>query len=209
MDILEEELIRRAVAGEDEAFERLMQLHQKKVYNLCLRMCANTEDAFDLAQESFLRAWRALAQYQFGAEFSTWLYRLTRNVCIDFLRRRTRQETVPLEIEQDGEILDIPIPDPTPGPEARALREEKRRILAEALMHLPEDQREILILRAVNDLPYEKISEILDLPLGTVKSRLARARMQLKKVLADGNHANLFSSNVSGNGNQRKPGERT
>ncbi len=182
MDIHQERLIRRAASGDDGAFEQLMLAQQKQVYNLCLRMSGNPEDAFDLSQEAFLRAWRALAQYQFEAEFSTWLFRLTRNVCIDFLRKQKRQPTVPLETEQDGETLEL------------TLHDEKRRVLAEAMQALPEEQREILILRVVNDLPYERIAEILDLQLGTVKSRLARARMQLKKILADGNHSNLFSS---------------
>ena len=103
MDIHQERLIRRAASGDDSAFEQLMLAQQKQVYNLCLRMSGNPEDAFDLSQEAFLRAWRALAQYQFEAEFSTWLFRLTRNVCIDFLRKQKRQPTVPLETEQDGE----------------------------------------------------------------------------------------------------------
>ena len=194
MGIRDEALIRRAASGDDGAFETLMRAHQKQVYNLCLRMCGNAEDAFDLSQEAFLRAWRGLAQYQFEAEFSTWLYRLTRNVCIDHLRRRKREDTVPLEQEQDGEVIVLPIPDGAPGPEERALHEEKRRVLAEAMLSLPEEQREILILRVVNDLSYEQIAQILDLQLGTVKSRLARARMQLKKNLADGNHSELFAS---------------
>lgn len=194
MDIHQERLIRRAASGDDSAFEQLMLAQQKQVYNLCLRMSGNPEDAFDLSQEAFLRAWRALAQYQFGAEFSTWLFRLTRNVCIDFLRKQKRQPTVPLETEQDGETLELPLPDSAPGPEELTLHDEKRRVLVEAMQALPEEQREILILRVVNDLPYERIAEILDLQLGTVKSRLARARMQLKKILADGNHSNLFSS---------------
>ena len=198
MEIQEEALIRRAASGDDGAFEQLLLAHQKQVYNLCLRLSGSAEDAFDLSQEAFIRAWRALAQYQFEAEFSTWLYRLTRNVCIDHLRRRKRQNTVPLETEQDGELIELPLPDGAPGPEERMLHEEKQRILAEAMQALPEDYREILVLRVVNDLPYDRIAEILDLQLGTVKSRLARARLQLKKILANGNHANLFSSNVDG-----------
>lgn len=172
MDIHQERLIRRAASGDDGAFEQLMLAQQKQVYNLCLRMSGNPEDAFDLSQEAFLRAWRALAQYQFEAEFSTWLFRLTRNVCIDFLRKQKRQPTVPLETEQDGETLELPLPDSAPGPEELTLHDEKRRVLAEAMQALPEEQREILILRVVNDLPYERIAEILDLQLGTVKSRL-------------------------------------
>lgn len=195
MAVQEEALIRRAASGDDGAFEALVLAHQKQVYNLCLRLSGSPEDAYDLSQEAFIKAWRGLAQYQFGAEFSTWLYRLTRNVCIDHLRQRKRRPTVPLETEQDGETAALPLPDSAPGPEERALQAEKQRVLASAVQALPEDQREILILRVVNDLPYERISEILSLPLGTVKSRLARARIQLKKILADGNHSDLFASN--------------
>lgn len=194
MEIQNEALIRRAASGDDGAFETLMLAHQKQVYSLCLRMSGNAEDAFDLSQEAFIRAWRGLAQYQFGAEFSTWLYRLTRNVCIDFLRRQKRQAAVPLETEQDGETMELPVPDSAPLPEERVLHDEQRRVLQQAMLSLPDEQREILILRVVNDLPYEKISAILELPLGTVKSRLARARIQLKKILAAGNHLDLFSS---------------
>lgn len=194
MAVQEEALIRRAAAGDDGAFEKLVLAHQKQVYNLCLRLSGSPEDAYDLSQEAFIKAWRGLAQYQFGAEFSTWLYRLTRNVCIDHLRRLRRQPSVPLETEQDGELIELPLPDSAPGPEERALHGEKQRVLAEAMQALAEEQREILILRVVNDLPYEQIAEILGLPLGTVKSRLARARIQLKKILTDGNHFDLFSS---------------
>ena len=195
MAVQEEALIRRAASGDDGAFEKLVLAHQKQVYNLCLRLSGNEQDAYDLSQEAFIKAWRGLAQYQFGAEFSTWLYRLTRNVCIDHLRRLKRQPSVPLETEQDGETVELPLPDGAPGPEERVLHEEKQRILAEAMQALSDEQREILVLRVVNDLPYEQIAEILGLQLGTVKSRLARARIQLKKILAGGNHSDLFSSN--------------
>lgn len=194
MEIQDEALIRRAAAGDDSAFETLMLAHQKQVYSLCLRMSGSADDAFDLSQEAFIKAWRGLAQYQFGAEFSTWLYRLTRNVCIDFLRRQKRQAAVPLETEQDGEAMELPLPDSAPLPEERVLHDERQRALQQAMLALPDEQREILILRVVNDLPYEKISAILELPLGTVKSRLARARIQLKKILAAGNQMDLFSS---------------
>ena len=97
----EEQLIRRAQQGDNSAFEQLLLAHQKKVYNLCLRMAANPDDALDLSQEAFIKAWRGLAQYQFGAEFSTWLYRLTRNVCIDHLRQRKRHRG-PRQNEDDA-----------------------------------------------------------------------------------------------------------
>lgn len=97
----EEQLIRRAQQGDNGAFEELLLLHQKKVYNLCLRMSANPDDALDLSQEAFLRAWRSLGQYQFEASFSTWLFRLTSNICIDFLRRKKRRQETSLTESYD------------------------------------------------------------------------------------------------------------
>ena len=97
----EEQLIRRAQQGDNGAFEELLLLHQKKVYNLCLRMSANPDDALDLSQEAFLRAWRSLGQYQFEANFSTWLFRLTSNICIDFLRRKKRRQETSLTESYD------------------------------------------------------------------------------------------------------------
>ena len=193
----EEELIRRAAQGDDGAFEQLVLAHQRQVYNLCLRICCNEADAMDLSQEAFIRAWRGLGQYQFGAEFSTWLYRLTRNVCIDFLRAQKRRQTVPLHLNDDEGETELPLPDTAEGPEERAVAGERRRALAQAMQALSPEHREILTLRVIEDLPYEQIAQILGVRTGTVKSRLARARISLKNILKSGNQMNLFSSEES------------
>ena len=193
----EEELIRRAAQGDDGAFEQLVLAHQRQVYNLCLRICCNEADAMDLSQEAFIRAWRGLEQYQFGAEFSTWLYRLTRNVCIDFLRAQKRRQTVPLHLNDDEGETELPLPDTAEGPEERAVAGERRRALAQAMQALSPEHREILTLRVIEDLPYEQIAQILGVRTGTVKSRLARARISLKNILKSGNQMNLFSSEES------------
>ena len=181
----EEQLIRRAQQGDNSAFEQLLLAHQKKVYNLCLRMAANPDDALDLSQEAFIKAWRALGQYQFEASFSTWLFRLTSNVCIDFLRqKKRRQETSLTENYDDSdEGAELSLPDCTPLPEQQAITNETKIELARAMGQLAPDHREILQLRVVEDLPYEQIADILGVRVGTVKSRLARARLSLRKIL--------------------------
>ena len=179
----EEQLIRRAQQGDNGAFEELLLLHQKKVYNLCLRMSANPDDALDLSQEAFLRAWRSLGQYQFEASFSTWLFRLTSNICIDFLRRKKRrQETSLTESYDDSdEGAELSVPDAQPGPEQQAMTNETKIELARAMEQLSPEHREILQLRVIEDLQYEQIADILGVRVGTVKSRLARARLSFRK----------------------------
>ena len=192
----EEQLIRRAQQGDSGAFEELLLLHQKKVYNLCLRMSANADDALDLSQEAFLRAWRSLGQYQFEASFSTWLFRLTSNICIDFLRRKKRRQETSLteNYEDSDEGAELSIPDTQPSPEQQAMTNETRIELARAMEQLSPEHREILQLRVIEDLPYEQIADILGVRVGTVKSRLARARLSLRKILKAGNYFDSASS---------------
>ena len=181
-------LIRRAANGDEQAFEKLLLAHQKNVYNLCYRMVQDPDDALDLSQEAFLKAWRSLSTYQFDAAFSTWLYRLTTNVCIDFLRKRTRQAHASLTAEdEEEEGREYTVPDPAPGPEEQAITNDRQKAVNEAMQKLPEDYRLVLQLRVVEDLPYEQIADIMQVPVGTVKSRLSRARLQLKKILENGN----------------------
>ena len=184
----DELLIRRAQRGDADAFEQLLLEHQKNVYNLCYRMAGNPDDAMDLSQETFLRAWRCLDQYQFASAFSTWLYRLCSNICIDFLHRRRRQQTVPLTFEDaDGEEQTYAVPDAQPLPEEQVELKLTREILQAAMAQLLPEHRAVLQLRVVNEMSYEQIADVLDIQIGTVKSRLSRARNQLKKILERGN----------------------
>lgn len=191
----DELLIRRAQRGDADAFEQLLLEHQKNVYNLCYRMVGNPDDAMDLSQETFLRAWRCLDQYQFASAFSTWLYRLCSNICIDFLRRRRRQQTVPLTFEDaDGEEQTYAVPDVQPLPEEQVELKLTRETLAAAMAQLLPEHRAVLQLRVVNEMSYEQIADVLDIQIGTVKSRLSRARNQLKKILERGNLSRRASS---------------
>lgn len=178
-----DELARAAAGGDENAFEALVGLHEKKVYNLALRMCGSAEDARDVAQEAFLSAWRGLPRFRGEAGFSTWLYRLTQNAAIDHLRRTRRQQG---ERSLEEETLGLDAADPAPSPQERAEGAELRRAVLEALGLLSEEHRQVLVLREVREMSYEEIAGELDLDLGTVKSRISRARSALRKILLKG-----------------------
>lgn len=180
----EKKWLKQAAAGSAEAFEQLVLKYQTAVYNLCLRMTGDPEDAADMTQESFLKAWRNLESFQGNSAFSTWLYRLASNTCLDHLRSVKRRPQLSLVMEdEDGEAQALDVPDSAPTPEEQVIALDEQSRLNEALQALEEEQRQILILRAVNGLSYTEIAEALQLKEGTVKSRLARARDQLRKKL--------------------------
>ena len=185
----EKEIINKVLAGDHNAFGSLVETYQDRVYNLALRMCGNPDDAMDLSQEAFFRAWRGLSGFQQECAFSTWLFRLAANVCLDWLRAKKRRPTVSLTVaDEDGDEVQMDVPDPCKGPEELLMAAEDRSALTQAMNELPVEYREILTLRAINDMSYTEIAETLKLREGTVKSRLARARIMLrKKLLQNGN----------------------
>ena len=192
----EKAIIEKVLAGDSNAFGELVEAYQDKVYNLALRMCGNADDAFDLAQDAFFRAWRGLSGFQFESAFSTWLFRLTSNVCLDWLRAKKRRPSVSLTtLDDEGEEVQMEIRDPGKSPEELLLAAEDRAAVAKAMNELPVEFREILTLRAIDDLSYTEIAEILHLREGTVKSRLSRARLALRnKLLQNGNKMESESS---------------
>ena len=177
-----EELARAAAKGNTLAFEELVRLHEKKVYALALRMCGNSEDAADVAQEAFLSAWRGLPSFRGEAGFSTWLYRLTSNAAIDQLRKGKRQRE---EASLDDGDLPLDVPDRQPGPQEAVESAELQRAVADGLRELSEDHRQILLLREYQGLSYDEIAQALEVDLGTVKSRISRARRALRKILLE------------------------
>lgn len=185
----EQELIQRAKRGDHSAFEQLLLQNQDRVFSLALRMVNHREDAADLAQEAFLKAWQGLPAFQGDSAFSTWLYRLTTNVCIDFLRRQKRRQDIePVVSLDDEEVSWVQPADHSQDPQHRLEREEISRSVARGLEQLPEHQRVILVMRELSGLSYQEIADKLNLDLGTVKSRIARARLALRKILlAEGN----------------------
>ena len=182
----EQELVARAKAGDDEAFAQLMRDNEKRIYNLTLRMTGNPEDAMDLAQEAFLNAWRGLKFFQGDSAFSTWVYRLASNACIDHLRRKKRRQDISAPMPTDEEDDSQPdIPDDRFRPDRELERRELRRSVVRGLEQLSDEHRQVLVMRELNGLSYQEIADVLDLEAGTVKSRIARARNSLRKILVE------------------------
>lgn len=187
--VTEQELAARARAGDQQAFEQLVLDNQNRIYSLAVRLTGDREEAFDLAQEAFVKAWQGLPSFQGGSSFATWIYRLATNVCIDYLRKQKRRRQVEAEVSLDDEEAGWTEPaDWSQNPHRQLERAERGRALARGLEALPEQQRQILVLRELSGLSYQEIAQKLELDMGTVKSRIARARMALRKILAeDGN----------------------
>lgn len=183
----EQELAAKARAGDRDAFEQLVLTYQNRVYTLALRLTGDREEARDLAQEAFLRAWQGLPSFRGDSGFSTWLHRLTTNVCLDFLRRRTRQREHEPGVSLDDETVPEPA-DCSQDPQLRLERAELARTVERGLAALPEHYRQALVLRELSGLRYQEIAAALGVDMGTVKSRLARARVLMAKFLTeDGN----------------------
>jgi RNA polymerase sigma-70 factor (ECF subfamily) len=169
------ELVRRAQRGDRNAFSELVCLHSRGVTRIVFRMCGDLQLAEDAAQETFLQAWQHLPSYRPGMPLRSWLYRIAVNAAIDMLRRNKR--ILPSSLE------DMPLQDPAPGPETVATREERIVFIQKAVLSLPETSRAVLLLREYEEMSYQEISDTLDIPLGTVMSRLNYARRLLKKML--------------------------
>ena len=192
----ERELVQQAKAGDRAAFAGLVSAYEGKIYNLALRYLGSREDAMDASQEVFLRVFRFLPGFQEESGFSTWIYRIGVNVCKDMLHRRLKRAEQPLEVpDEEDEGRPVDVPDLRYDPERIMEGVELRQALSDAILALPEQQREIIILRDIRGLSYEEIALALALEAGTVKSRLFRARENLrKKILQNGN---IFGVSVS------------
>ena len=191
----EQELILRTQEGDETAFEALVRLYDKKVYTLCRRMCISEEDAQEAAQDAFLAVWRAIGAFRQESSFSTWLYRLATNACIDLLRRNKRSGG---SVSLDDEETAPELVDTRPLPQQELERRETQRLIEDGLRALPEDYRVILLLREVQGLSYAEIAEVTQLELGTVKSRISRGRILLRNYLtASGNFFETAASKVT------------
>ena len=188
----EQELVAQARRGDESAFEALVTENEKRIYNLCRRLTGHQEDAAELTQEAILNAWRGLGRFQGESSFSTWLYRLATNACIDFLRKEKRRQSLSMTVSLDDEeeARQVELPDERYAPEGALERAEARRAVAEGLERLTLEHRQVLVMREIHGLSYAEIGQVLGLEEGTVKSRIARARGALRKVLTE--RGNLF-----------------
>ncbi len=183
----EKELLKRAAQGDTSAFNDLLSAHEQKMYAVCFRMCSNEYDAQDCLQEAMLRAYKALPKFKGESAFSTWLYRIAMNTCLDALRRRKAQANTSLDSllsegwspQSDSE-----------SPDEHVIRLERSRILQAAIAELPEEMRSAIVLRDIQEMPYDEIAAILNVNIGTVKSRISRGREKLRKIIMT--NAELF-----------------
>jgi RNA polymerase sigma-70 factor, ECF subfamily len=184
-------LVDLAQHGDVRAFEALVRRYQRWVFTLVLRMAGDRADAEDLAQEVFLKAYRGLSSFRGGSRFSTWLYAIASHHCLNHLASRgyrTRRETrSDAQTDASGRVLPAGVErvaDEAPGPDAALEQRDLRRAIEDALAHMTADHRMAVVLRDIQGLSYEEIADTLGVELGTVRSRLHRARMELKARLA-------------------------
>ena len=201
----EAQIVNKVLRGDVNAFEKLVVEYEKNVYAIAQRMTGNPEDAADMTQETFIKAYNSLSAFRGDRKFSVWLYRIATNVCLDFLRSRSRKPTVSLSVEDDeGEETQLDIADESQSPEALLERGLTRDAVRRGLEQLSPEYRQILLLREIQGLSYEEIADTLDLEVGTVKSRIFRARKRLCTFLIEDGNIPDFTASVKMKGGEKQ-----
>lgn len=176
---MEKEHIKRAIKGDERSFEYLVKSVEERAYNIALRYMGNREDALDAMQEAFIKVYRNLPDFRMDSSFSTWVYRIVVNTCKDNLKVRARRYQM---MEESSEEKILQVREEREIPEDRFLEREEAGNILKILNSLSSEHREILVLKDVNQLSYEEISQVLDINIGTVRSRISRAREAFKKI---------------------------
>ncbi len=201
----EAQIVRSVLEGDVNAFETLVIEYEKNVYAITQRMTGNSEDAADMTQETFIKAYNSLSSFRGDSKFSVWLYRIATNVCLDFLRSRSRKPAISLSVEdEDGEEDQLEISDESQSPERLLERDLTRDAVRRGLKALAPEYRQILLLREIQGLSYEEISDVLSLETGTVKSRIFRARKRLCAFLLEDGNIPDFSASVKMEGGEKQ-----
>lgn len=201
-EVSEKKIIEKVLGGDANAFEELVLKYEKTVYNLALRMVGDRDDAFDMTQEAFIKAYGSLSSFRGDSKFSVWIYRIATNVCLDFLRSKSRKQQVSLTVSDDDEDAQLDIPDPKAAPEQQLMQKMSMQSVEEGLKTLPDKQRQILVMRELGGMSYAEIGAALSLEEGTVKSRIFRARKRLCTFLLDSGNIpdSLASKGMKGGG---------
>ena len=202
-EVSEKKIIEKVLGGDANAFEELVLKYEKTVYNLALRMVGDRDDAFDMTQEAFIKAYGSLSSFRGDSKFSVWIYRITTNVCLDFLRSKSPKQQVSLTVsDDDDEDAQLDIPDPSSTPEQQLIKKMSMQSVEEGLKTLPDKQRQILVMRELGGMSYAEIGKALSLEEGTVKSRIFRARKRLCTFLLDSGNIpdSLASKGMKGSG---------
>lgn len=183
----EERIIALATAGDNAAFDKLIDPYLKPLYNICLSMLSSQEDAEDAAQDAVIKAYKSLGSFRGGSKFSTWLYRIAINSVKDLLKKKQRAEVLSLEeqVELSGDSILEARARLEKNPEQKLEQKELRKQIQNAILALPQNARELIVLRELRGQSYEEIAEILGKNVGSVKSGLSRARAQLASLLLE------------------------
>ena len=182
----DEALMLQLQAGDLRSFDTLVKRWEKPLLNYCYRMVNDIALAEDLRQEVFLRIYRSAKKYRATAQFSTWMYRIATNLCLDTLVKQKYRKEIPMTsyLESESEGLDERLIDPSDAPDAAVVKKETERHVRSALVRLPEDQRVVVIMRHYNGMKFREIAEILECPISTVKSRMAAGMTRLSQMLS-------------------------
>lgn len=184
MEAKEKRLIKKIKKGDHQAFAEMVDKYKNKVYVICFRMVGNKQEAEDLSQETFLRAYRYIEQYDMERKFSTWLFRIATNLSIDALRRRKPGVSLDAELPgTEGLALEAILPDNQASPDEKMVQNELETAVQKEIQRLPEKYRTAIVLKYLEDLSLKEISEIMEIPVATVKTRIHRGREQLRKYL--------------------------
>jgi RNA polymerase sigma-70 factor, ECF subfamily len=178
------ELIAKAISGREDGFEELVRRYQRPITNYVFRMLSDYDASLDVTQEVFIKVYNSLSRYSSEYKFSTWLYRIAHNAAIDYIRRRSPNEQS-IETENKDGAYQLQIESPNPTPEQERERSEWRTEIEAVVKCLPAVYRELILLRHAQDLSYDEIAEITNLPLGTVKNRLFRAREMMREIFIE------------------------
>ncbi len=199
-EFFENGVIRSVLDGNINDFEQLVTAYEKNVYNLALRMVGDPDDAADITQETFIKAYRALGSFRGDSKFSSWIYRIASNVCLDFLRSRSRRAQVPLSFENEDAEGEIELPDMSQNPEEVLMKKLSMEAVRRGMEKLPPKQRQILVLRELCGLSYAELAQTLSVEEGTVKSRIFRARKRLCAILLGDGNISDDAASISGKG---------